>query len=102
MPIYEYRCKGCNQVTEVLQRVSDPPLKRCESCAGRLEKLISRTSFQLKGDGWFAQGYGAKSKKKPTDSGSSSSSSSGASSASGGSKDSTPSDKSSSKASASA
>lgn len=95
MPIYEYRCQGCGQVTEVLQRVSDPPLQRCESCAGRLEKLISRTSFQLKGDGWFAQGYGAKSKKKPTDSGSSTS---GSSSTSGGSKDSTPSGKSSSSA----
>ena len=56
MPIYEYRCTRCGAVSEVLQRVSEPPKRKCLDCSGRLEKLVSRTSFQLKGGGWFDQG----------------------------------------------
>jgi putative FmdB family regulatory protein len=78
MPIYEYRCKSCKKVVEVIQRFNDPPLRKCQSCSGRLEKLISRTSFQLKGGGWYASGY-AKSGGSGTSKGSST-----ASSASGG------------------
>ena len=62
MPIYEYRCKSCGEVIEVIQQFSDRPLRKCKACSGRLEKLISRTAFQLKGGGWYAQGYGASSK----------------------------------------
>jgi putative FmdB family regulatory protein len=58
MPLYEYRCLKCGEVTEVLQKLSDPPLRRCSHCSGKVEKLISRTSFQLKGGGWYAHGYG--------------------------------------------
>ena len=66
MPLYEYRCLGCQRVIEVLQKVSDRPLRRCQVCQGKLEKLISRTSFLLKGGGWFAQGYGGgAAKEKP-------------------------------------
>ena len=69
MPIYEYRCKSCGTLIEVIQKFDDKPLRKCRECAGRLEKLISRTSFQLKGGGWFAQGYGSGggSKSKATD-----------------------------------
>ncbi len=59
MPLYEYRCLKCEHVTEVLQKLSDRPLRKCRLCSGKLEKLISRTSFQLKGGGWFAHGYGS-------------------------------------------
>ena len=76
MPIYEYRCKSCGTVIEVIQRFADRPLRKCRSCSGRLQKLISRTSFQLKGGGWYAQGYGksgsskdSKETKKTTKSG---------------------------------
>jgi putative FmdB family regulatory protein len=65
MPIYEYKCKSCGNVVEVIQRFDDKPLRKCRECSGRLEKLISRTSFQLKGGGWFAQGYGSGSGSKP-------------------------------------
>ena len=65
MPIYEYRCKSCKKVIEVIQRFNDPPLRKCRACSGRLEKLISRTSFQLKGGGWYASGY-AKSGGSPS------------------------------------
>ena len=58
MPIYEYRCTRCDRKTEVIQKFSDPPLTTCTECSGRLEKLVSRTSFQLKGGGWFGSGYG--------------------------------------------
>jgi putative FmdB family regulatory protein len=67
MPIYEYRCRHCGDVREVMQKVTDRPLRKCGKCSGRLEKLVSRTSFQLKGGGWFATGYGrdAAASKKP-------------------------------------
>jgi len=71
MPLYEYRCKSCGNMFEVLQRFSDRTLRTCKLCHGRLEKLISRTSFQLKGGGWYDQGYGspkAGSKPKPAES----------------------------------
>ena len=59
MPLYEYRCRSCGEQFEVMQKISDPPLRRCKNCRGRLDKLISRTSFLLKGGGWYAQGYGS-------------------------------------------
>lgn len=64
MPLYEYRCLKCEHVMEVLQKLSDPPLRRCRACSGKVEKMISRTSFQLKGGGWFDQGYGGASSDK--------------------------------------
>ena len=64
MPIYEYVCEKCGDHTEVMQKVSDPPLKRCKKCRGKLEKLISRTAFQLKGSGWYQTDYGRKSSPK--------------------------------------
>ena len=57
MPIYEYECKKCGQITEALQGFNDPPLKKCEHCKGKLEKLISLSSFQLTGSGWYATDY---------------------------------------------
>jgi putative FmdB family regulatory protein len=62
MPIYEYRCEKCGSHFEVIQKFSDKPLKFCSSCKGRLTKLISQTSFQLKGSGWYVTDY-AKSGK---------------------------------------
>jgi putative FmdB family regulatory protein len=70
MPLYEYRCKGCGHTFEVMQKFSDRTLRTCKLCRGRLEKLVSRTSFQLKGGGWYDQGYGSsKSGGKSTGSG---------------------------------
>jgi putative FmdB family regulatory protein len=76
MPLYEYRCRSCHEVFEVLQKYGDRSLRKCERCGGKLEKLISRTSFLLKGGGWFADGYGSSSSRGPgagTESGKSSS-----------------------------
>lgn len=60
MPIYEYKCEACGKTHEVLQRITEKPLKKCADCGGKLDKLISRTSFQLKGGGWYATGYASK------------------------------------------
>jgi len=57
MPIYEYICEKCGAHIEVLQKVTDEPLKRCRNCRGKLEKIVSRTSFQLKGGGWYKTDY---------------------------------------------
>lgn len=60
MPIYEYLCEKCGSHIEVIQKISDAPLKRCAKCRGKLEKTVSRTSFQLKGSGWYVTDYSRK------------------------------------------
>lgn len=64
MPIYEYVCEKCGSQIEVMQKVTDEPLKRCRSCRGKLEKVISRTSFHLKGSGWYLTDYARSSPAK--------------------------------------
>ena len=66
MPIYEYACDKCGHEFEREQRMADPPIKTCPKCKGRrVTKLISRSSFVLKGGGWYADGY-ADAKKPDT------------------------------------
>ncbi len=57
MPVYEYQCKACHQEFEYQQRMSDPDKTTCEACGGALDRLISRTAFQLKGSGWYITDY---------------------------------------------
>ncbi|MCK4837743.1 MAG: zinc ribbon domain-containing protein [Desulfobulbaceae bacterium] len=57
MPIYEYECQSCQEVIEIWQSLSDDQVTSCPSCEGTLKKIISMSSFQLKGGGWFADGY---------------------------------------------
>ena len=65
MPLYEYGCHACGKTLEVVQKFSDPLLKDCPHCGKpALEKMISQTSFQLKGGGWYASDY----KKSPASS----------------------------------
>jgi putative FmdB family regulatory protein len=61
MPIYEYRCLECDREFEVMQKFSEPPLAQCPSCSGQVRKLISRSAFHLKGDGWYVTDYARKS-----------------------------------------
>ena len=65
MPIYEYECTKCGRVIEAWQKFSDAPLKSCKRCAGRLHKLISESSFHLKGTGWYVTDYANKSSSSP-------------------------------------
>ncbi len=79
MPIYEYRCQKCGQF-EIMQKITEPALKKCPTCRSKVTKLISNTSFQLKGSGWYATDYarsgnGEKSKESKESSTSSESSS---------------------------
>jgi putative FmdB family regulatory protein len=80
MPIYEYSCQSCGKMIDVLQKVSDPTPESCGACGaqGTLSKVVSRSSFVLKGGGWYSDLYS--STKKDGSSSSGSSSSSGASS----------------------
>ncbi|WP_136810033.1 FmdB family zinc ribbon protein [Desulfosediminicola flagellatus] len=61
MPVYEYECNGCEKVFEIQQKMADDPLTTCPECEGELKKLMSRSSFQLKGGGWYADGYASNS-----------------------------------------
>ncbi len=58
MPIYEYQCESCEQRTEAIQRIDEPPLSLCPHCGGPLVKLMSAPSFQFKGSGWYVTDYG--------------------------------------------
>ena len=65
MPIYEYECTKCGKIEEVLQNFSDKPITKCQSCAGKLHKLVSQSTFHLKGTGWYATDYANKSASAP-------------------------------------
>jgi putative FmdB family regulatory protein len=60
MPIYEYHCSKCGDF-EIMQKISDKPLTNCPTCRRKVSKLISSTSFQLKGSGWYITDYARKS-----------------------------------------
>jgi putative FmdB family regulatory protein len=58
MPVYEYQCKECGHIEEAFQKISESPLEICPQCKGLLKKLISQSSFHLKGSGWYVTDYG--------------------------------------------
>jgi len=90
MPIYEYQCESCQHTFEVWQKITEGPVKKCESCGSKkVSKLISQSSFHLKGTGWYLTDYSrkngsseTKSSQKSSDSTSSASTSTSESSAS--------------------
>jgi putative FmdB family regulatory protein len=84
MPIYEYECQACQHRFEEWQKMADKPIKVCPKCkARRVEKLISQTSFQLKGGGWYSDLY-ASAKPGASPSGGETSNASSSSGSSGG------------------
>src|SRR5215475_6776057 len=68
MPIYEYDCQKCGTF-EVTQRITEKPLGKCPTCKGKVKKLISNTSFQLKGTGWYVTDYARKDNNKGAEKG---------------------------------
>lgn len=62
MPIYEYKCTKCGNEFELIQKFSDEPVKKCPDCSGKVEKLISQSSFVLKGTGWYQTDFADKKK----------------------------------------
>jgi putative FmdB family regulatory protein len=79
MPLYEYQCTKCKHRFEKIQKFSDPEIKKCPECGGKVEKLLSAPAVQFKGSGWYVTDYanksGASSKSSSSDGDSSSSSS---------------------------
>ena len=65
MPIYEYECENCSGHYEVFQKITARPLRKCERCGGKLRKLISQSSFHLKGSGWYVTDYAGKKTGEP-------------------------------------
>jgi putative FmdB family regulatory protein len=60
MPVYEYQCTACGHEFEREQRISEDPIKKCPKCGkAKAKRLISRTSFVLKGGGWYGDLYGS-------------------------------------------
>jgi putative FmdB family regulatory protein len=67
MPIYEYRCSKCGKTFEALQSIAAPPIAKCIYCQGKTKKIVSLSSFQFKGNGWYITDYkknGADAKTK--------------------------------------
>ncbi|QGY38894.1 zinc ribbon domain-containing protein [Pseudodesulfovibrio cashew] len=60
MPIYEYQCRDCQSVFEEWQSGFEDRDMECPECGGQSKRLISHSSFHLKGGGWYADGYGGK------------------------------------------
>lgn len=67
MPIYEYQCTKCGEVFEAFQKITDAPLTQCKFCGAKVEKLISHSSFQLKGSGWYLTDYAKRSSSSGLD-----------------------------------
>jgi len=61
VPLYEYKCLKCGRRTEKIETVAGPHLKKCPHCGGKVEALISRSSIQFKGSGWYVTDYAGKS-----------------------------------------
>ncbi|HHO75874.1 MAG TPA: zinc ribbon domain-containing protein [Deltaproteobacteria bacterium] len=66
MPIYEYKCLKCNHEFEAMQKFSESAISMCPNCSGPVKKLISRSSFHLKGSGWYLTDYAKKNSPKDT------------------------------------
>lgn len=64
MPTYEYECPKCPRVFEVRQRITEKPLETCDVCGGPVQRLLSASTFILKGGGWYVTDYPSESRKK--------------------------------------
>ena len=62
MPLYEYKCSKCSSVFEVIQKIDEPPLKKCFKCGAAVFKVISPPALQFKGSGWYITDYAQKEK----------------------------------------
>ena len=60
MPIYEFKCEVCSHIDEILMKISDPAPEKCSVCGAKVNKIMSKSSFSLKGTGWYATDYTSK------------------------------------------
>ena len=61
MPLYEYKCLKCGKRVEKIEKVAPPHLKKCPTCGGAVERLMSAPAIQFKGSGWYVNDYGKSS-----------------------------------------
>ena len=66
MPLYEYKCNKCGAAFEIIQKLAEPPVKKCPQCGGSVKKIISASAIQFKGSGFYINDY-AKKDKKPAE-----------------------------------
>jgi putative FmdB family regulatory protein len=66
MPIYEYRCQRCGDF-DVMQKITEKPLRKCPTCKSKVTKLMSNTAFQLRGTGWYVTDYANKGKSSSSE-----------------------------------
>jgi putative FmdB family regulatory protein len=71
LPLYEYECTKCHRITEKIEKVNGPHLKKCPHCGGKVEQLVSRSAIQFKGSGWYVTDYAGKKAASDTATGSS-------------------------------
>ncbi|MEK6718369.1 MAG: FmdB family zinc ribbon protein [candidate division NC10 bacterium] len=64
VPIYEYECERCQHRFEIMQKLSDRPLKKCEKCGGPVQKVLSAPGLVFKGSGWYVTDYANSDRKK--------------------------------------
>ena len=60
MPIHEYKCRKCEAVVERIEGMHDRQMRKCPSCGGKVDQMISSSAFVLKGTGWYATDYGTR------------------------------------------
>jgi putative FmdB family regulatory protein len=66
MPIYEFKCETCSHIDEVLMKINDPAPEKCSECGAKVHKIMSQTSFSLKGTGWYVTDYKNQGQSKET------------------------------------
>lgn len=66
MPIYEFKCENCGNIDELLMKISEPNPDKCTKCQGPVHKLMSMSSFSLKGSGWYVTDYKSATKDSPS------------------------------------
>ncbi len=64
MPLYEYVCTKCHHRFEKIQKFSDPKIKKCPECGGKVEQAIHAPAVQFKGTGWYVTDYAGKGQSK--------------------------------------
>jgi putative FmdB family regulatory protein len=63
VPLYEYECEKCGKHFEKIEKLGGPHLKKCPSCSGRVERLMSAPAIQFKGSGWYVTDYARSSNR---------------------------------------
>lgn len=67
MPIYEYECDKCGSIIEKFQTFSEKPLTKCDHCSGKVHRIISQSTFHLKGSGWYVTDYAGKTQRSSSE-----------------------------------